>query len=431
MSFEMDVERIYSKNTKKYTEEVISSYENKNYRAAVVTLYITFITDLCEKLSELSSIYADEKAKNILNEIDQMGVNDVNRETTLIKKIQESKPELLDHEALITFNYLKSCRNICAHPSLDVDRMYPLAEPSRELVAGLIKSSIDNLFAKSAYLGKKIFDKLLDDLSAKKLILVSDEALESYFKQQYYNRFDSSTREYIFDNLFKMIFVVGNDEAEENREFNYKILLIMIKLDSTTFIDVIKKSKHFKKLNIENSLCVHLFMNFLARYPHLYNKLTTHIKSVIELASKKETNLVLHYINFYVKTDNLQDHLKMLQTELYEYDYNMRENFYISIEEIQFLKELCIEANCLHDLYILGINLYSSSSSFNEADRNFSRWIEPFISQYNENLIEILNNSVFEKSQCCNRGRASLDHQLIVQKYDELGGTNNIETLRK
>ncbi|EHE6438535.1 hypothetical protein J0D18_002850 [Listeria monocytogenes] len=431
MSFEMDVERIYSKNTKKYTEEVISSYENKNYRAAVVTLYITFITDLCEKLSELSSIYADEKAKNILNEIDQMGVNAVNRETTLIKRIQESKPELLDHEALITFNYLKSCRNICAHPSLDVDRMYPLAEPSRELVAGLIKSSIDNLFAKSAYLGKKIFDKLLDDLSAKKLILVSDEALESYFKQQYYNRFDSSTREYIFDNLFKMIFVVGNDEAEENREFNYKILLIMIKLDSTTFIDVIKKSKHFKKLNIENSLCVHLFMNFLARYPHLYNKLTTHIKSVIKLASKKETNLVLHYINFYVKTDNLQDHLKMLQTELYEYDYNMRENFYISIEEIQFLKELCIEANCLHDLYILGINMYSSSSNFNEADRNFSRWIEPFISQYNENLIEILNNSVFEKSQCCNRGRASLDHQLIVQKYDELGGTNNIETLRK
>ncbi|EAD7580661.1 hypothetical protein AB233_14750 [Listeria monocytogenes] len=431
MSFEMDVERIYSKNTKKYTEEVISSYENKNYRAAVVTLYITFITDLCEKLSELSSIYADEKAKNILNEIDQMGVNAVNRETTLIKRIQESKPELLDHEALITFNYLKSCRNICAHPSLDVDRMYPLAEPSRELVAGLIKSSIDNLFAKSAYLGKKIFDKLLDDLSAKKLILVSDEALESYFKQQYYNRFDSSTREYIFDNLFKMIFVVGNDEAEENREFNYKILLIMIKLDSTTFIDVIKKSKHFKKLNIENSLCVHLFMNFLARYPHLYNKLTTHIKSVIKLASKKETNLVLHYINFYVKTDNLQDHLKMLQTELYEYDYNMRENFYISIEEIQFLKELCIEANCLHDLYILGINMYSSSSNFNEADRNFSSWIEPFISQYNENLIEILNNSVFEKSQCCNRGRASLDHQLIVQKYDELGGTNNIETLRK
>ncbi|EJL3678638.1 hypothetical protein NMH47_001935, partial [Listeria monocytogenes] len=309
MSFEMDVERIYSKNTKKYTEEVISSYENKNYRAAVVTLYITFITDLCEKLSELSSIYADEKAKKILDEIEQMGVNDVNRETTLIIKIQESKPELLDHEALITFNYLKSCRNICAHPSLDVNRMYPLAEPSRELVAGLIKSSIDNLFAKSAYLGKKIFAKLLIDLSAKKLILVSDEALESYFKQQYYNRFDSITREYIFDQLFKMVFVNGNDDAEENREFNYKVLLIMIKLDSAKFIDVIKKSNYFQGINIENNLCVHLFMSFLARYPHLYIKLETHIKSVIEMVSKKETNLVLHYTNFYVENDNFQEHL--------------------------------------------------------------------------------------------------------------------------
>ncbi|HHQ1165931.1 TPA: hypothetical protein ACSKPE_002931, partial [Listeria innocua] len=144
----------------------------------------------------------------------------------------------------------------------------------------------------------------------------------------------------------------------------------------------------------------------------------------------KDTNLALHYINFYVKTNNFQEHLKMLRTELPEYDYNIRTKLCFSIEEIQFLKELCIEANCIQDLYILGIYIYSSSSNYDEANGTFNRWIEPFISQMTVESIELLNDLVSSNSQCDGRNRASLDHQLVVQKYDELGGKNTIATLR-
>ncbi|EAC6450081.1 hypothetical protein AR000_15015 [Listeria monocytogenes] len=111
--------------------------------------------------------------------------------------------------------------------------------------------------------------------------------------------------------------------------------------------------------------------------------------------------------------------------------YNMREELLFSNEDIQFLKELCIEANCLHDLHELGIKIYSSSNSYDEANETFNKWIEPFISQMTVELIELLSNLVSNNSQCYDWNRASLDHQLIVKKYDELEGNNGIETLRK
>ncbi|EHL6426751.1 hypothetical protein KDS11_002739 [Listeria monocytogenes] len=120
----------------------------------------------------------------------------------------------------------------------------------------------------------------------------------------------------------------------------------------------------------------------------------------------------------------------MLQEELPEYDYNIRTKLCFSIEEIQFLKELCIEANCIQDLYILGIHIYSSSFTYDEANRTFNRWIDPFISQMTVESIELLNDLVSNNSQCYERNRAALNHQLVVQKYDELGGKNTIATLR-
>ncbi|EAC7572637.1 hypothetical protein EP61_02030, partial [Listeria monocytogenes] len=152
--------------------------------------------------------------------------------------------------------------------------------------------------------------------------------------------------------------------------------------------------------------------------------------SVIEMVSKKETNLVLHYTNFYVENDNFQEHLKMLQIELPKYDSNIRAKLCFSIEEIQFLKELCIEANCIQDLYKLGIHIYSSSFNYDEANRTFNRWIDPFISQMTVESIELLNDLVSNNPQCYERNRAALNHQLVVQKYDELGGKNTIATLR-
>lgn len=49
-------EKISQKNTRMYFSEIISSYYNDNYRAAVTLLYSVVICDLVFKLQELRDI---------------------------------------------------------------------------------------------------------------------------------------------------------------------------------------------------------------------------------------------------------------------------------------------------------------------------------------------------------------------------------------
>lgn len=44
---------IYSSKTRNYFKEVISSYNNENFRSAIVMLYSTVISDLIIKLQDL------------------------------------------------------------------------------------------------------------------------------------------------------------------------------------------------------------------------------------------------------------------------------------------------------------------------------------------------------------------------------------------
>ena len=62
-------ENIYNEKTKNYFEEVLSSYNNKNYRSAVVMLYSVVIYDIIAKIKELDEIYNQEWAKKTIKEI--------------------------------------------------------------------------------------------------------------------------------------------------------------------------------------------------------------------------------------------------------------------------------------------------------------------------------------------------------------------------
>ena len=67
----VNAENIYFKQIKDYFREIISSYDNGNYRSAMVMLYSTIVCDLLLKLKELSDVYNDKKAEKILKEINE------------------------------------------------------------------------------------------------------------------------------------------------------------------------------------------------------------------------------------------------------------------------------------------------------------------------------------------------------------------------
>lgn len=63
------LERVKNKTTKIYLQEVVSSYNNKNYRASVSVLYTILIYDLLQKVIILKEVYGDESADKILTNI--------------------------------------------------------------------------------------------------------------------------------------------------------------------------------------------------------------------------------------------------------------------------------------------------------------------------------------------------------------------------
>ena len=117
----IDKTQIYDNRTRDYIEEVLSSYENGNYRSAVVMLYSVVLCDLMFKLQELRDVFSDKFAKDLLTEIETLIGKDKASpawEVTMVEKMHKTSP-LLESDAYAIITHLRDWRNLSAHPVLD------------------------------------------------------------------------------------------------------------------------------------------------------------------------------------------------------------------------------------------------------------------------------------------------------------------------
>src|SRR5947209_7505394 len=70
-SLELEAERIQDSRTRKYFDEVLSSYNSQNYRSAIVMLWSVVVCDLLFKLDQLKNAYNDLAARKILEELEK------------------------------------------------------------------------------------------------------------------------------------------------------------------------------------------------------------------------------------------------------------------------------------------------------------------------------------------------------------------------
>jgi hypothetical protein len=59
----VNAENIYFPQIKEYFREIVSSYDNGNYRSAMVMLYSTIVCDLLLKLKELADVFQTRRQK--------------------------------------------------------------------------------------------------------------------------------------------------------------------------------------------------------------------------------------------------------------------------------------------------------------------------------------------------------------------------------
>lgn len=104
-SLEKISERIHFGKTRDYFSEVLSSYQNENYRSSVVMLWSVAVCDIIYKLEHLVDLYDDSQAKEILKKVTKVQKQDDKSsawEITLIDEVYKTT-KLIDgaeHENL-------------------------------------------------------------------------------------------------------------------------------------------------------------------------------------------------------------------------------------------------------------------------------------------------------------------------------------------
>ncbi len=226
----IDLSRILSPKTREYMREVLSSYENGNYRSSIVMLYSVCLCDLIFKLVELRDVYLDKFSKDLLVKIEQKIASDKASpawEVELLEALFKSSP-ILDTQSYALINHLRDFRNLSAHPVLD--DYSELFMPSKEIVEAYIKSSFDAILSKPALLVSNAVEVISEDLDVKKGYLLEDKkGFQDYVRKKYLNRMPEAMIQRVFRSFWKFTFVLLNEKCNENRLLNVYFLSVVYK----------------------------------------------------------------------------------------------------------------------------------------------------------------------------------------------------------
>lgn len=145
---EKDLSVFDNPDSRSYFKEILQSYYSQNYRATIVLLYSFVIYDLFMKLQTMAN-EGDSKANKKLTDINAMIADDEKYskvENEIIQFFKDNCP-LYFNRFIEDIDYLKICRNKCAHLKVDDNTLYI---PSDYHARMLICSMYDHILSVKA-----------------------------------------------------------------------------------------------------------------------------------------------------------------------------------------------------------------------------------------------------------------------------------------
>ena len=326
--FENATKQVKSKRIQKYLEEVISTYNNCEYRSCIVMLYATTFADALDKIRTMSEVYQNEKAEKFLEEYNK-GRNNNRAYSALEREVKEFIVDsgLINDIEEKQWEHLKDYRDYCAHPV--VERDYGLISPNEEQVRMHIRNMFEALFLKDAILtDNKVFEDFLgkvEDFYDRNQL----DGLEEYVNTRYIRKLDLNTKGKFIKNLWKFSFYIDGDaECDKYRRVAYRVIIWIIQSDKSDILKFIEenisyfngKIRYQEVITEKNSYNFKFYENrtlaliyLLYRVPEIYGILSednqTEIKSVI----KKNINLILMAPYLF---ENSQKHVNRIIKEL-------------------------------------------------------------------------------------------------------------------
>lgn len=415
-SLESISEKIHSGKTKSYFEEVLSSYQNENYRSAVVMLWSVCVCDIIYKLQDLVDIYDDKQAKSILSEMSKIQDEDSKSSSWEVRLIDEvhSKTYLLDNPEYENLRFLQTQRHLSAHPVLKDNR--ELHRPNKDTVRSLIRNALEDLLTKPPFYARKVFDEILSDLVENHETLDQDKKMVTFLESKYLNRLTTKVRLFVFKDMWKLVFRLENEDCEEYRNINFRALKIIADIPTPELEAFIKDNVDFFSNISGKGTPANLLVLFLSKkeFSNIYSVLNEEAK--IKIDHHISSNSPFAMFGWYVK-ESLKEHfesvIEWLQTNNGPIEHE-EDGIWDALEDL-------VDSEEWQRLF-WGIisERYALSGSYNQADFRFEHAIKPFVNEFDLKALEALLQKIETNNQTYGRGASSSDHAVIYRRIIEL-----------
>lgn len=408
-------EKIHNGKTKDYFTEVLSSYNNGNFRSAVVMLWSVAVCDIVYKLQNLVDLYNDVVAKRILDEITKAQTQDPKSSIWEIKLLDDvfKDTHLIDSAEYENLRFLQKQRHLSAHPVLN--QLRELHSPNKETVRALLRNTLEGLLIKPPFYTQKIFNELLEDLAENSHALNSRKKVKRYLESRYLNRLTNDVELSIFKSLWKLVFRVVDEKCDKHRILNLQVLEVISKRKVANLANLIAGDKdYFSNIAPSGNPLAYLVF-FIASNPSIYDLFNEDAKLKIQHCI--DTDKVGKTMGWFIKT-NFEKHFDDLQKWVTGPEHPV-----FSEGQLDVLLSISDTDEWQECFCKLISTYYAASKNFNEADERFTNAIEVYLHLFNANSLKFMLENIEPNNQTYGRGRAGKDHALIKNRFVELLGT--------
>ena len=408
-----DTNLIPSTSIRDYFEEVLSNYLDGHTRSAIVLLYSAVVTDIMQKLNDLSTDYNDANASNILQSIQQKknaNPRDPSWENDVIADVFNKN--FVDSIVVQKIQQLQQQRHLSAHPALNQD--YELFKPSQATVYDYISFMYENLFTRPANFLGNIVDKMTDDLSNYTCCLASNpKAIEDRVLEKYVKRCRDNDLKRIFKAYWKFVFKKDtNPQIIQDRNMNFFVLTCLAKYGRSIVSSVLQEGKVFDNTCSDSEYLDYLIC-FFENFEDLYSQIPDVWKNIVKQRAYALENPNARLKAWYI-AGSLELHIDgLLQNGFVPYAIN------ISAESYKQLYEKSKLWNLGDKVLQLYIKMIGKSGTYATIDNVFDRGIKPFLQEMDTTHFNLLLQEMDQNDQVYNNRYKSYMVKQVGAAYSQ------------
>lgn len=412
---EKDLRVFDNSDAQNYFKEILQSYYSQNYRATIVLLYSFVIYDLFIKLQTMAD-EGDTKAKSKLVEINSMIASDekYSKVENEIVEFFKKNCSLYFERFIEDIEYLKTCRNKCAHLKVNDNSLYV---PNDYHAKMMICSMYDHVLSVKAPFIMDLFKLAEKDIEkfTEQIITFDPDGLDETIKRKitdkYLQRMTEVSLSKSYKTFLKLLYNSDDEECIRNilglYAFVFSMTTYLIEQGHTNLLREAAILDEFSKIKVDelenNPIRADILGAMVLKY-----------SIVMEIIRENEE--VFEYLKKRVLTPTGLAAYRAFYPQDPRSEYGFFKDT-LSLHKNKYIKEIfetvkpCEDFNLAEFVKIM-VKAIPGYSGFDDADCYMS-FFKNHVEELDTSELQAVMDVYNANDQCYKRGRHTEDMEII------------------